>query len=190
MKSINHQPLIAVPFATVLLVAPFTVFASEEDTQNVFIEVREIAELSIFDPGGPVLIIGENSTAAGDTPSLTGNNLGMSRLHYTSVVPDGRTRSIMVALQDDSELQQGMNLQLQIGGTSGTGATGTSQMTNATNLSMADQVAISGIGTAATGTGGFDGAQLLYSMDYDFEHLRATEDSIAVTVVYTIVADN
>ena len=185
MKNYRAYSLI-LPLA-LSLAAPQAMGSTVDDTQGLSITVQEVAELSLYQgPGGTHFDIGANAPQAGHAPGAVVTGASDSWLHYTSVVPSGKTRSISVSM--DGELQPGMQLMLRIPMILGEGQVGSSQFSAPTVLAASPKVAISGIGSAATGTGANAGAQLAYSLSYDVAQLTATDSPIDVTVLYTLSA--
>ena len=169
------------------LAAPQVMASTVDDAQGLSITVQEVAELSLHHgPSGTHFDIGANATQAGDIPSAVVTGAMDARLHYTSVVPAGTSRSISVSM--DGDLQPGMQLMLSIPSIIGDGQVGNSQLSAATELTASPRVAISDIGSATTGTGSHAGAQLNYSLNYDVTKLTATDSPIDVTVLYTLSA--
>ena len=185
MKNYRAYSLI-LPLA-LSLAAPQATASTVDETQGLSITVQEVAELSLYQgPSGTHFDIGANATQAGDIPSAVVTGAMDARLHYTSVVPAGTTRSISVSL--DGDLQPGMRLMLSIPMIIGEGQVGNSQFSAPTELTASPKVAINSIGSAVTGTGANAGAQLAYSLSYDATELTATDSPIDVTVLYTLSA--
>ena len=134
-------------------------------------------------PGTDVAITLSDPSNPGAQPTVAYAN-NDNYLNYTSVVAASATHKISAKL--DKTLA-GVNI--RVSASAPTGGYGTMGSTYASNLvlSTTDQTVISGIGSCWTGTGGTDGAAIVYSIVFDdanFAQLLA--DNPVHTVTYTI----
>jgi len=171
-----------------LWIASVPVHGSETLTQAVSVNVNDVAQMTISGLGVPAFIVGTAANPGG-APSVIKDPFDRY-LQYTSIVPNGETRTIQAALS--SAAPSGMEVRLSTGATQGTGAVGTAQYTSAgasaALLSTTPTDMVTGIGTGYTGDGATDGLLLTYelAMNGDIDQINSGTQSLEVT--FTLAA--
>lgn len=170
----------------------FTAVGAFADTDSaahdINLAVSEIAVLGLNDTGS-ISLSTASTVEPGADPSLASADTDSSKyLKYTSVVNNGATRSISVAL-GSTGVPSGTQLTVVAAdaGTPQDGDPAASPITLAGSMTPA--VLISGIGSSATGTGASDGAQLTYSFSITDVTLLEEDADTTVTVTYTLSDD-
>ena len=105
-------------------------------------------------------------------------------IRYTSVVPDGNTRTITAAITS-GVLPSGCALKLAVAGLSGNGNTGVA-VADGVYLSGAPQNIVTGIGNCYTGTGSTDGVQIGFTLDVEDEAKLVAGETSVVTISFTL----
>jgi hypothetical protein len=154
---------------------------SDSDTasHSVTMTVNEIALIGLNSTATITLEMG-TSTSTGEAPQDVTDNGKL--LQYTSLVPDGATRSIVAAWGAATDAAPaGTSLKLQSTSVPANCGTAASQIT----VSATAQSIITNIGSCATGVG-VNGAEITYTLSVDdFTQLAASE-SKTVTITYTL----
>lgn len=134
-------------------------------------------------PGTDVAITLSDPTEPGAPPAIAYSN-NDNYLNYTSVVAAAGSHKISAKLD---QTLPGVNIRVTATApTGGFGSKGTAFQTNLV-LSTTDQAVISGIGSCWTGTGGTDGAAIVYSIVFDESKVADLLTANPVhTVTYTI----
>lgn len=134
-------------------------------------------------PGTDVAITLSDPAEPGAPPAIAYAN-NDNYLNYTSVVATGGSHKISAKLD---KLLPGVNIRVTATAPSGGyGSKGSAFQTNLV-LSTTDQTIISGIGSCWTGTGGADGAAIVYDIVFDQAHAADLLTASPVhTVTYTI----
>lgn len=102
-------------------------------------------------------------------------------VRFTSVVPDGKTRSLTASLSGGT-IPSGCVLKLEVVDLSGTGECGV-PVPGGVSLAITPQAVVTGIGNCCTGTGRTDGAQISYMLVVeDPTCLVAGETTMLVTL--------
>ena len=153
--------------------------ASDTASHSVTMIVNEIALIGLNNTAPITLEMG-TSTSTGEAPRDVTDNGKL--LQYTSLVPDGATRSIIAAWGASDVAPAGTSLKLQSTSVPADCGTAASQIT----ISGTAQSIITNIGSCATGVG-VNGAELTYTLSVDdFTQLTAS-DSKTVTITYTLI---
>ena len=187
-RIVNHkkQPLLGLTLAT-WMVIPSTQ-ASDTLTQDVSVNVNNVAQMAITGLGIPAFIVGTANTPGG-SPSVIKDPYDRY-LQYTSIVPNGETRAIQAQLTNAAPT--GMGIRLSTNATNGTGAVGVAQYTSpgasAALLSTTPVDMVTGIGTGYTGDGATDGLLLNYEflMTSDLDQIKS--GSYVMEVTFTLAA--
>lgn len=182
----TKQPLVGVILATCML-APLAK-ASDTLTQDVSVNVNNVAQMAITGLGVPAFIVGNASTPGG-SPSVMKDPYDRY-LQYTSIVPDGETRAIQAQLT--TAAPTGMGLRLSTNATNGTGGVGVAQYTSsgagAAVLTTTPVDMVTGIGTGYTGSGATDGLLLNYELLMTSDVDQVTSGTHAMEVTFTLAA--
>jgi hypothetical protein len=188
-ENMFSKKLVLIVALVILSMATFGIAQQRSDSHVINFTIPNIYVLDVDNNGGTnspgtdvgIALTDPANPGAQPTVAYTNND---NYLNYTSVVAASATHKISAKL--DKTLP-GINI--RVSASAPAGGYGTMGSTYASNLvlSTTDQTVISGIGTCWTGTGGTDGAAVIYSIVFD----DATAASLLAadpvhTVTYTI----
>lgn len=170
-----------------VMIAPLA-HASDTLTQDVSVNVNNVAQMAITGLGVPAFIVG-SATTPGGAPSVMKDPYDRY-LQYTSIVPNAETRAIQAQLT--TAAPTGMAVRLSTNATQGTGAVGTAQYTSpgagAALLSVTPVDIVTGIGTGYTGDGATDGLLLNYELVMTSDVDQVYSGTHAMEVTFTLAA--
>ena len=168
--------LFLVPIITVSLL-----WAQDTATQTVTMQVREICVIDVTGNPSPLIIVPPSN--GGDMPANPSDNTTYAQ--YTSVVAQGKTRSITAHWGANDSAPSGCELKLEATPAGGNQGSSAGEIT----LSTTPQNIVTGIRSCATGSDSSNGAQLTYTLVIkDVESLVAGEEK-TVTVTLTLTDD-
>jgi len=141
--------------------------------------VAEVCVLSISGNPGELIVAPPQSGGELPLDAVDENTF----IRYSSTVAASQTRQITVKWGPSDSAPAGclLNLKAQPSGKTNEGS-GSGEIT----LSDAHQTLVSGIGSCATGTGGSDGARLIYRLAVDDEALLVQGETKTATVLFTL----
>ncbi|GEM_PF-628769 len=178
----------ALAAVTAIGIAPRVASASETMTQDVSVLIENVSQMAIQGTGIPAFIVSSAPTAGGQP--------GVSKapydqyLQFTSVVPNGETRTIQAQLS--SPLPTGVAVRLATSAPSGTGEVGVAQHEGAgasgALLSTTPVDLITGIATGFTGDGSTDGVLLDYALEMTGDVGQMTTGDYLAEVTFTMAA--
>jgi len=176
MKLKKAALLCLVPMITVSLLS-----AQDTASQTVTMQVREICVIDVTGNPSPLVIY--PPADGGDMPANPSNDSTYAQ--YTSVVEQGKTRSITAHWAAGDSAPTGCELRLKATPAGGNQGSSVGEIT----LSTTPQNIVTGIRSCATGRGSSDGAKLTYTLVItDVESLVAGEEK-TVTVTLTLTDD-
>ena len=162
--------------------------ASDTLAQDVSVLVEDVAQMAIAGVGIPAFIVSSAATAGGQ-PSVAKAPYDQY-LQFTSVVPDGETRTIQAQLS--SALPTGVALRLATSASTGSGEVGVAQHqgngASGALLSTTPIDLITGIATGFTGDGDSDGVLLDYALEMTGEVGQMTTGDYLTEVTFTLAA--
>ncbi|MBO8167181.1 MAG: hypothetical protein H0Z25_08205 [Kosmotoga sp.] len=173
-------------FIAVLMLLGVTILgASDSVTQNIIINVKDIAVLNVTVGSVTLEVNAPVKANAGDSPVVS-TSVDGGYLRYTSIVESGKTRKITAQL--DTDVPTGLALKLLATAPSGgTGTLGSPASNDEITLSKdTAQDIITGISSGWTGTETTSGAKLTYSLEItDGSKLNITNPTITITFTLT-----
>jgi len=168
--------LFLVPFITAGLM-----WGQDTASQTVTMRVSEICVIDVT--GNPSTLVIYPPANGGDMPANPSDNSTFAQ--YTSVVEQGKTRSITAHWAAGDSAPSGCELRLIATPKGGNQGSSAGEIT----LSTTPQSIVTGIGSCATGRGSSDGARLTYTLVItSVESLVAGEEK-TVTVTLTLTDD-
>ena len=174
-------------FIAVLMLLGVTILgASDSVTQNIIINVKDIAVLNVTVGSVTLEVNAPVKANAGDSPVVS-TSVDGGYLRYTSIVESGKTRKITAQL--DTDVPTGLALKLSV--TAPSGGTGTlgSPASDDDEITLSKDTAqdiITGISSGWTGTETTSGAKLTYSLEItDGSELNITNPTITITFTLT-----
>jgi len=177
-------------FIAVLMLLGVTILgASDSVTQNIIINVKDIAVLNVTVGSVTLEVNAPVKANAGDSPVVS-TSVDGGYLRYTSIVESGKTRKITAQL--DTDVPTGLALKLSV--TAPSGGTGTlgspaSDDDDDDEITLSKDTAqdiITGISSGWTGTETTSGAKLTYSLEItDGSKLNITNPTITITFTLT-----
>ena len=173
-------------FIAVLMLLGVTILgASDSVTQNIIINVKDIAVLNVTVGSVTLEVNAPVKANAGDSPVVS-TSVDGGYLRYTSIVESEKTRKITAQL--DTDVPTGLALKLSVTAPSGgTGTLGSPASNDEITLSKdTAQDIITGISSGWTGTETTSGAKLTYSLEItDGSKLNITNPTITITFTLT-----
>jgi len=168
----------------IFLIAAVPLLAgTAEASHSITLNVNEIAVMGLNDTGSITLETGSTVDPGANPTTIAAATNSDKYLKYTSIVNDGATRSITVALSTGVPAGTQLTVQAADAGTTGDGT----PVGSAVTLSTTDQNLITGIGSCATGT--TNGADLTYSYTITDVTLLEEDSDATITVTYTLTDD-
>lgn len=158
--------------------------AGESRTGNSATAVVEfsVEEISAMEVSGalahPVML---TSPATGESEF---DGSGDTYIRYTSVVPEGKTRSISAAITSGT-VPCGCRLKMNVVELTGNGTFG-SAVPGGIYLTDSPQGIVSGIGNCCTGINAGDGVRIEYALEVKDASKLVADEASAVTVLFTI----
>ena len=171
-------------FIAVLMLLGVTILgASDSVTQNIIINVKDIAVLNVTVGSVTLEVNAPVKANAGDSPVVS-TSVDGGYLRYTSIVESEKTRKITAQL--DTDVPTGLALKLSVTAPSGgTGTLGSSAGEITLSKDTAQDI-ITGISSGWTGTETTSGAKLTYSLEItDGSKLNITNPTITITFTLT-----
>lgn len=171
---------ILITIAAIAIACPTgAVRADNSTTAVVEFGVTEISEMEVAGAlARPVTL----SVSPQGSVELDG--VGDTYIRYTSVVPDGKIRTISAAITEGS-IPDGCRLKVSVTGLSGNGAYG-NIVPGGAYLSDTPQAIITGIGNCHTGTGDADGARIECTLEIENSSRTSVDELSPLTVLFTM----
>lgn len=154
-------------------------FASSTANQTVSMQVNAICVLGVT--GNPSTLTVSAPATGGDTPSNPSSNTTYAQ--YTSTVGAATNRKLTAAWGASDAAPAGCSLKL-----TATPSGGTNEGSSAGQIAMSAtaQDVITTIKSCATGTGGSNGAQLIYLLSVDTVTSLVAAESTSATITLTL----
>jgi hypothetical protein len=177
---LTHRLSILITIAAVLLACPVGPLRAGNSATSV-VEFG-VTEISAMDVTGILVQPITLTTSAPGTVEL--NGIGDTYIRYTSVVQEGKTRTISATITSGS-IPDGYRLKLSIVGLNGNGSCGHA-VGDVIYLTDNPQEIITGIGNCCTGTNDTDGARIECALEVEDASRIIAHVTSTVTVLFTM----